>query len=162
MADLEELKAYCSEKNRVCPYPIYWNEMYELIVGRMKTDLPVPLILAGWWMSDDEQKSSRVQMHLDYAARNGTLDEVDRYIRGLTDDQWYVGEYATYNDEDITTSHKARIKFQYSLKQNRSHRVITSVTTEVYGNTESAALQKLREMYRSWTDFVIIEIDWQS
>jgi hypothetical protein len=36
------------------------------------------------------------------------------------------------------------------------------VTTQIYGNTESAVLQRLKEMYRSWTDFVILEIDWQS
>jgi hypothetical protein len=90
MADLDTLKAFCSEKGRVCPYPIYWNDLYELIVGRMKTDLPVPLILAGWWMSDDEEKLSRVQLHLEYAAKNGTLDKVDRYLRGLKDNQWYV------------------------------------------------------------------------
>jgi hypothetical protein len=62
----------------------------------------------------------------------------------------------------MTTWHRARIKFSYSPKQDTNHRVITSVTTQIYGNTESAVLQKLREMYRSWTDFVIIEIDWQS
>jgi len=62
----------------------------------------------------------------------------------------------------MTTWHRARIKFQYPPKQDTSHRVITSVTTQVYRNTESAVLQKLKEMYRSWTDFVIIKIDWQS
>ena len=62
----------------------------------------------------------------------------------------------------MSTWHRARIKFQYSPKQDVTHRVITSVTAQVYGNTESAAIQRLKEMYRNWTDFVIIEIDWQS
>ena len=62
----------------------------------------------------------------------------------------------------MTTWHRAGIKFQYSPKQDTNHRAITSVPTQIYGNTESAVLQRLKEMYRSWTDFVILEIDWQT
>jgi hypothetical protein len=62
----------------------------------------------------------------------------------------------------MTTWHRAKIKFQYSPKGNPGHRVITSVTTQVYGNTESAALQTLRKMYPSWDDFVILELDWDN
>ena len=61
----------------------------------------------------------------------------------------------------MTTWHRAKIKFQYSPKGIPSHRVMNSVTTQVYGNTESAALQALRKMYPSWQDFVILELDWQ-
>jgi hypothetical protein len=42
-----------------------------------------------------------------------------------------------------------------------NHRSITSVTTQVYGNTESAAMEALRRMYRSWDNFVILEIEWK-
>ena len=62
----------------------------------------------------------------------------------------------------MTTWHCAKIKFQYSPKGNPGHRVITSVTTQVYSNTESAALQTLRKMYSSWDDFVILELDWDN
>ena len=62
----------------------------------------------------------------------------------------------------MTTWHRAKIKFQYSPKDIPSHRVMNSVTTQVYGNTESAALQALRKMYPSWQDFVILELDWDN
>jgi hypothetical protein len=62
----------------------------------------------------------------------------------------------------MSTWHRAKIKFQYSPKGIPSHRVTNSVTTQVYGNTESAALQALRKMYPSWQDFVILELDWQT
>ena len=62
----------------------------------------------------------------------------------------------------MTTWHRAKIKFQYSPKGNPSHRVITNVTTQVYGNTESAAMQTLRKMYPSWDNFVILEIEWKT
>jgi len=51
----------------------------------------------------------------------------------------------------MTTWHRAKIKFQYSPKGIPSHRVMNSVTTQVYGNTESAAMEALRKMYPSWS-----------
>ena len=62
----------------------------------------------------------------------------------------------------MSTWHRATIKFQYSPKRDLSHRSITTVTTQVYGNTESAAMQALRKMYPNWDDFVILEIEWKS
>jgi hypothetical protein len=62
----------------------------------------------------------------------------------------------------MSTWHRAIIKSQFSPKGIPSHRVITSVTTQVYGNTESAALQALRKIYPSWQDFVILELDWRT
>ena len=62
----------------------------------------------------------------------------------------------------MTTWHRATIKFQYSPKFDLNHHSITSVTTQVYGNTESAAMEALRKMYRSWDNFVILSIEWKS
>ena len=62
----------------------------------------------------------------------------------------------------MTTWHRATINFQYLPKTDLDHRSITSVTTQVYGNTESAAMQTLRKMYPSWDNFVILEIDWKN
>ena len=62
----------------------------------------------------------------------------------------------------MTIWHRATIKFQYSPKTDLNHRSITSVTTQVYGNTESAAMEALRKMYRSWDNFVILSIEWKS
>ena len=62
----------------------------------------------------------------------------------------------------MTTWHRATIKFQYSPKFDLNHRSITSVTTQVYGNTESAAMQILRKMYPNWDNIVILEIEWKT
>jgi hypothetical protein len=59
----------------------------------------------------------------------------------------------------MSTWHRATIKFQFSPKTDLNHRSITSVTVQVYGNTESAAMQTLRKMYPSWDNFVIFEIE---
>ena len=60
----------------------------------------------------------------------------------------------------MSTWHRATIKFQYSPESDPNHRSTTSVTTQVYGNTESAAMQTLRKMHPKWDNFVILEIDW--
>ena len=62
----------------------------------------------------------------------------------------------------MTIWHRATIKFQYSPKIDLNHRSITSVTTQVYGNTESATMQTLRKMYPSWDNFVILGIEWKT
>ncbi len=62
----------------------------------------------------------------------------------------------------MSTWHRATIKFQYSPKSDLNHRSITSVTTQVYGKTESAAMEALRKMYSNWDNFVIFEIEWKS
>jgi len=60
----------------------------------------------------------------------------------------------------MTTWHRAHIKFQYSPKGNSAHRSITSVTLQIYGQSESAVLQQLKKTYPSWQDFVILELNW--
>jgi hypothetical protein len=62
----------------------------------------------------------------------------------------------------MSTWHRATIKFQYSPKFDLNHRSITSVTTQVYGKTESAAMQTLRKMYPNWDNIVILEIEWKT
>ena len=44
-------------------------------------------------------------------------------------------------------------------------RKMTNLETHIwniYGNTESAAMQTLRKMYPSWDNFVILEIEWKN
>jgi hypothetical protein len=50
------------------------------------------------------------------------------------------------------------IKFQYSPKGNHSHRSIDQVSTFVLGDAESAAMQKLRQMYPQRQNFVIMQV----
>lgn len=61
----------------------------------------------------------------------------------------------------MSTWHRAPIKFQYSPMTDLNHRSITSVTTQVYDNTESAAMQTLKRMYPNWGNIVNIEIEWK-
>ena len=47
----QELIAYCRERDRVCPLPPPWNQLWEMLPNRKRVGLgwepPLPLILAG-------------------------------------------------------------------------------------------------------------------
>ena len=110
-----------------------------------------------------------------YAGAAELLPSITKFASVLTEEQrdcigaarlaiaenLYWTAYFSTGGSPMSTWHRAKIKFQYSPKGIPSHRVTNSVTTQVYGNTESAALQALRKMYPSWQDFVILEINWQ-
>lgn len=93
----EELIKYIQENNRVCPQPIEWNELWELLLKKSQKSYrkqPLrPLILGAWWNTSDEDKCERLITHINYASENDVLKDVDRYLRSLNKDQWiYEGE----------------------------------------------------------------------
>ena len=64
-------------------------------------------------------------------------------------------------DFQMSNWNRATIKFSYTPKSDPSHHVISQVTTLVYGRSESAALEALRDKFDSWDNFVILDIDWK-
>ena len=49
----------------------------------------LPLILGGWHYSSDLMKMSRFQEHVEWAASQGVLAEVDAFLRGLPEEEWH-------------------------------------------------------------------------
>lgn len=92
---LVALLNYVRADGRICPQPMCWNDLWELLPDRKRTDMdwgwdpPLPLILAGWWASSDLQKSARLKEHIEYAASHGVLDSVEVYLRGLLESDWH-------------------------------------------------------------------------
>lgn len=89
---LESLLSYVQEHERVCPMPNRWNSLWELLPNRRRVggswDPPPPLILAAWSFSSALDKRIRLIGHIHYAEANGTLAEVDRFLRALPESQW--------------------------------------------------------------------------
>ena len=89
---LEALLAYVQTDGRICPQPLKWKALWEMLPDKRGDDAgrnpPLPLILDGWWYSTDFQKQKRLQEHIEYAAEHGVLDDVDSFLRGLPKDQW--------------------------------------------------------------------------
>jgi hypothetical protein len=92
-ANLAALLEFARSDGRVCPMPDYWNRLWEMLPrlepgGNRGWDAPVPLILGGWCASDSAKRERLIE-HIQFAARHGVLDAVDRYLRELPDRAWY-------------------------------------------------------------------------
>jgi hypothetical protein len=46
---IEGLKEYCKTNNRICPMPMRWNELFNLLRNKKLKEPSLPLILDTWW-----------------------------------------------------------------------------------------------------------------
>lgn len=95
---IESLWAYCTANHRLVPMPKHWNELYSMLIGTRRTpsggnEPPLPLILAAWHHTMPIEKQLRFKEHLEWAKRQGQLDEVGRFLRSLDEVSWcHFGE----------------------------------------------------------------------
>ena len=93
-AELESLLAYVSSEGRVCPMPIFWDRLWQMLPGRQRMGggwkPPVPLILAAWKCAPAGAKRERLMCHIRYANDKGVLKEVGDFLRGLRPEDWLV------------------------------------------------------------------------
>jgi len=87
----ESLWKYCTSDNRVCPMPMKWNDVFNMLKDH--ENLNLPLILNGWEMSSPLEKNLRFKNHIQSATNSDQLDEIGKYLRSLPEDQWvHYGE----------------------------------------------------------------------
>ena len=87
---LSDLLEYCKSNHRVCPQPMFWNDLWKLLPRNDEGQAPsTPLILAAWWDTPAFLKQLRFLEHIQWAHDNGVLEKVDRYLRSLSEDQWH-------------------------------------------------------------------------
>jgi len=90
---LSSLLEYVLAEGRVCPMPDYWNQLWEMLPDKKRVgsgwEPSLPLILTAW-DSPALPKIMRLQEHIRYAAEHGALDEVDKFLRALSNDQWFT------------------------------------------------------------------------
>ena len=92
-----DLLEYCSSSRRVCPRPQAWQQLYDMLPNKQKKPtggwMPaLPPILAAWHFSTDLEKKDRLHEHLDWAASQSVIAEVEQFIRALPEDQWFHGD----------------------------------------------------------------------
>lgn len=97
MDKLESLLEYIKDEKRVCLKPQKWQCLWEMLPNHQRKgggwNPPLPLILAAWWETTDNQKRERLELHIRYAAEKGILEEIDHYLRDLPREEWvYEGE----------------------------------------------------------------------
>lgn len=90
---LKKLLKYVQADGRICPLPIYWQTLWEMLPNRKQKASggwipPLPLIL-GAWQEPGMLKRLRLKEHIEYAAEHGVLDEVDKSLRDLSEEQWF-------------------------------------------------------------------------
>ena len=91
---LVDLMNYIVEGGRMCPQPQAWNGLWKRVgdrVGQAQVKRFTPLILTAWHVTSDDEKRERFKGLVEYAADHKMLDEVDRFLRGLEAEEWYVG-----------------------------------------------------------------------
>src|SRR5438552_1523711 len=90
---LDNAFAEARKNGRVCPNPIFWNELYELLPDRKRVgqgwEPPLPLILAAWWDAPALSKYLRLREHLEWAAQHGCLASVIAFMRALPESDWH-------------------------------------------------------------------------
>ena len=83
-----ELISYVQSNDRVCPVPMVWQELYE-ILSNTKKKPPPPLILGAWWHSTDNEKAQRLIAHIKHADENGAFKEIASFILSIPDSDWH-------------------------------------------------------------------------
>lgn len=94
---VDGLVRYCRENNRVCRFPRFWNDLWEMLPDRTRDGggwrPPLPLILAAWHDTPALPKMLRLTEHIEWASQHGVLDAVSGFLRKLHEDDWFhIGE----------------------------------------------------------------------
>ena len=95
---VETLLTYSRENGRVCPMPMKWSQLWEMLPERRQVgdgwDPALPPILAAWYDVPAIKKMHRLEEHIQWAAKHGKLEDVSAFLRGLQEDDWcHIGEY---------------------------------------------------------------------
>ena len=95
---LTELLDYAQANRRVCPQPQKWNELWELLPHKKRVgngwEPALPLILAAWWETPALLKILRLREHIVYAEAHGVLVDVERFLKGLPEEDWaHLGDF---------------------------------------------------------------------
>lgn len=89
---LLELLSEATCNGRVCPKPMLWNELHEIAVEADINDSTpprLPLILGGWFYSENSDKSKRLIELLHWTYQNNVNDVVWAYLKSLSEDDWH-------------------------------------------------------------------------
>ena len=95
--NVESLINYCRERNRVCPQPSLWHQMWEMLPNRRQVGAgwqpSLPLILAAWDATPALPKILRLAEHIEWAEKHNALEQVSAFLRGLREEDWHhIGE----------------------------------------------------------------------
>ena len=89
---LDQLLAYVKAANRMCPRAQQWNRLWKMLPARGRKEggwePPLPLILGAWWETSEAEKQEALRDQITWAAEHGAIEEVDRFLRDLPEEEW--------------------------------------------------------------------------
>jgi hypothetical protein len=90
----DDVMALARRNNRVCPRPLLWAALYELVEGDRYADLSPPPVQPWTWKTlSNLQRRLRFRDHIAWADRHGKLDALARYLEALAEPDWvHMGE----------------------------------------------------------------------
>jgi hypothetical protein len=104
MSTLEEIIAEASKGERVCPQPTVCTRLWEMLPDRRRVGVgwepPLPLVLAGWWQSSDDDKRERFHLHLRWADEHGVLEAVASLLSKTKPEDWHMGHGQQFQSPD--------------------------------------------------------------
>jgi hypothetical protein len=94
MTAFEHLMVEANKDGRVCPQPMVWNRLWELLPNRRRVgpgwEPPPPLILAAWWETSDSDKRGRFHLHLRWASEHGAIESVTNLLSSMKPEDWHT------------------------------------------------------------------------
>lgn len=94
--DFVQLVEYCRAEGRICPAPQTWNKFWQLLPDRERSGSgwrpALPLILAAWHATSDDQKRERFIEHLAWARDHGILQVASDFLTALSDAEWHCAD----------------------------------------------------------------------
>lgn len=90
---LDKALEEAARNGRVCPQPIKWKELYDILPGCHRVgggwEPALPLILSAWGMTSDWEKKMRLREHLEWAKSHNCLESIYAFLLGLSENDWY-------------------------------------------------------------------------
>lgn len=78
--------------------PLKWYGLFRMLKNRRQKpsggwEPSLPLILAAWYDTMPVEKQLRFKEHIQWASDNSQIEEVGKYLRELSEDDWtHFGE----------------------------------------------------------------------
>lgn len=84
-----EVMVEARRKNRVCPKPAQWQQLYELLPDRRHSEPAPPLVGAAWTNTTSIPKRMCFREHIEWAASHGCLQQIFTFMKDLPETDWY-------------------------------------------------------------------------
>lgn len=84
-----EVMVEARKNNRVCPKPAKWQQLYEMLPDRRRSEPAPPLVGAAWDATSPIPKRMCFREHIDWADSHGCLQQVLTFMKALPESDWH-------------------------------------------------------------------------